>query len=252
VSQSPIRVTVWGENKHEHTHEKVRAVYPNGMHNVIAEGIRENLGERVEVQTATLDQPEHGLTDEVLNNTDVLTWWGHMAHKDVSDEIVNKVHQRVLNGMGIIVLHSGHFSKIFKKLCGTSCALRWRESGDKELVWCVKPSHPIAEGLPVCIVVPEQEMYGEPFDIPEPDELVYVSSFVPGGEVFRSGACWTRGAGRLFYFSPGHETYPVYYQPEIRKVISNAVLWAFSPSKQSYNMTVCPNSPIGWYEKKEG
>jgi trehalose utilization protein len=193
------------------------------MHTVIAAGIRELHGDAVTVQTATLEQPEHGLTDEVLNNTDVLTWWGHMAHGQVDDVIVNKVYNRVLNGMGIIVLHSGHFSKIFKKLMGTSCGLRWREDpNERELVWNVRPGHPITKGIPPVIIVPHQEMYGEYFDIPQPDEQIFISSFT-GGEVFRSGCCWTRGQGRVFYFSPGHETFPVYYQPEIKQVIANAV-----------------------------
>src|ERR1044071_5947057 len=116
MAEMPIRVTVWGENLHEQRDEKVRAIYPNGMHGAIAEGIRENLGSRVEVGTATLDQPEHGLTQEVLESTDVLTWWGHMGHHQVADEIVDRVHNRVLAGMGLVVLHSGHWSKIFTRL----------------------------------------------------------------------------------------------------------------------------------------
>ncbi len=217
-----IRVTVWNENVHERTHAEVAKVYPNGIHGAIAEGIQE---EGVQVRTATLEQPEHGLTEEVLNSTDVLIWWGHMAHHQVDDAIVNRVHQRVLQGMGLIVLHSGHYSKIFQKLMGTTCSLKWREADEKERLWVVDPAHPIAQGLGEYIELEREEMYGEHFDIPAPDELVFVSWF-EGGEVFRSGCTYHRGQGKVFYFRPGHETYPTYYNKEVRKVISNAVKWA--------------------------
>ena len=237
-----IRVTVWSEFRHEKESELVRSVYPDGMHTVIAAGIKERLGDDCVVRTATLDEPEHGLTEAVLADTDVLTWWGHMAHGDVSDEIVERVYQRVLGGMGLIVLHSGHFAKVFKKLMGTSCALRWRDD-----VWTVRPGHPITQDVPEVFQVPQQEMYGEFFDVPQPDELIFISSFA-GGEVFRSGCCWTRGQGRIFYFSPGHETYPVYYQSEIRTVIGNAVRWAAPVATNVYSTQSCPNSPLGWFK----
>ncbi|MDP9352033.1 MAG: ThuA domain-containing protein, partial [Chloroflexota bacterium] len=202
-----LRVTVWNEFRHEKSHESVKAVYPDGIHNTIAEGLR-NAG--LEVRTATLDEPEHGLTEDVLNQTDVLTWWGHMAHKEVSDEIVDRVHTRVLNGMGLIVLHSGHYSKIFQRLMGTTCNLKWRESNDKERIWVLAPGHPITEGLGEYIELEREEMYGEPFDIPQPETLVFGSWFT-GGEIFRSGCCYQRGKGKIFYFRPGHETLPTYY-----------------------------------------
>jgi len=252
VSNQPIRVTVWNENLHEHKNETVGAIYPQGIHGAIAAGLTELLGDQVIVRTATMDQPEHGLTDAILDETDVITWWGHIGHDKVDDAIVARVHQRVLNGMGILVLHSGHFSKIFRKLMGTSCALRWREDpNERELVWTVRPGHPITEGVPQPIVIPHQEMYGEFFDIPQPDEQIFISSFT-GGEVFRSGCCWTRGQGRVFYFSPGHETFPIYYQPEIRQVIANGVRWAYQPQKQQrlYKVTSAPHSPTGWFEKQ--
>lgn len=237
-------VTVWGENLHEQQHEAVQKVYPNGMHNAIADGLRELLSDGDTVRTATLDQPEHGLTDEILASTDVLTWWGHMGHDKVDDAIVNKVHQRVLEGMGLIVLHSGHFSKIFRKLMGTTCGLIWRDD-DFERVWTVSPGHPITQGLPPVFTVPDTEMYGEFFDIPQPDELVFISSY-GGGEVFRSGCCWNRGRGKVFYFSPGHETYPIYFQPEIRQVIANACKWAAPITERG--IRVCPHAPKGWFE----
>lgn len=217
-----LRVTVWNEFRHEHHNERVMKVYPDGIHKVIGEGLNEH--GFANVGFATLDEPDHGLTDDVLAQTDVLLWWGHMAHHEVRDEIVEKVAARVLDGMGLIVLHSGHYSKIFKKLMGTSCDLKWREANEKERVWVVNPAHPIADGVPDSFVIPHHEMYGEPFGIPEPDSLVFVSWF-QGGEVFRGGCCFYRGRGKIFYFSPGHETFPVYFQPEIRKVIANATNW---------------------------
>jgi trehalose utilization protein len=214
-----IKVTVWGEFRHEKHNEKVRSIYPDGMHEAIAAGLRNS--NIFEVQTATLDQPEHGLTKEVLADTNVLIWWGHMAHGDVHDDIVNKVYQRVLDGMGLIVLHSGHFSKIFKKLMGTSCDLKWREADEKERLWVLQTGHPIAEGIGEYIEIEAEEMYGEFFDIPQPEQLIFLSWFA-GGEVFRSGATWTRGRGKIFYFRPGHETYPTYFNPQIQRVIANA------------------------------
>lgn len=218
-----IRVTVWNEFIHERRHEAIGNMYPDGIHGAIANHLR-SLG--LEAGTATLDMPEHGLTDDVLENTDVLIWWGHMAHGQVSDEVVNKVHQRVVkDGMGLIVLHSGHFSKIFIKLMGTTCNLKWREAGDRERLWVVSPGHPIVEGIGEYIEIPHAEMYGEHFDIPEPDHLVFVSWF-QGGEVFRSGCCFHRGRGKIFYFRPGHETYPIFHHADVLKVIGNAVHWA--------------------------
>ena len=145
--------------------------------------------------------------------------------QDVDDAVVDRVHQRVLGGMGLLALHSAHFSKIFRRLMGTTCSLAWRNSGDTELVWTVNPSHPITAGVPQPIVIDEQEMYGEFFDIPAPDELIFLSTF-SGGEVFRSGCCWRRGKGKVFYFSPGDQEYPIYHHPDIKRVLANAVLWA--------------------------
>jgi trehalose utilization protein len=222
---------VWNEYRHElKASHPASTIYPEGMHSVIAQGLREA---GFDVRTATLDQPEHGLTDEVLANTDVLTWWGHMAHGEVRDEIVEKVQTRVLEGMGLIVLHSGHYSKIFRKLMGTTCSLRWREADERERIWVLEPGHPISNGLEPYFEIPKEEMYGEHFDIPAPDTLVFVSWF-QGGEVFRSGCCYHRGRGKIFYFRPGHESYPTYYQPEVRQVIANAVAWAAPSSGPAF------------------
>ncbi|WP_113674095.1 ThuA domain-containing protein [Vallitalea guaymasensis] len=219
-----IKVTIWNEFRHEKSDEEVRKVYPNGIH----EELKKQLGvdEQLVIRTATLDEPENGLTDEVLNDTDVLLWWGHMSHEEVLDEVVEKVRQRVLHGMGLIVLHSGHGSKIFTKLCGTNTGeLKWREQGEKERLWVVDYSHPIVEGIGEYIELEHEEMYGEPFGIPEPDELVFISWFA-GGEVFRSGVTYKRGLGKIFYFRPGHESYPTYKNEAVIKVIKNAVKWA--------------------------
>ena len=222
-----IRVTVWNEYRHETTDEKVAKIYPDGIHAVIAQHLRDA---GLAVQTATLDEPEQGLTDQILAQTDVLIWWGHLAHDEVDDDLVDRLQQRVLaGGLGLVVLHSGHFSKIFKRLMGTSCDLKWREMAEKERLWVVEPGHPIAAGLDDYFEIPQTEMYGEHFDIPAPDTLVFVSWF-QGGEVFRSGCCFHRGRGKIFYFRPGHETYPIFYQPEVRQVITNAVHWA-APTK---------------------
>jgi trehalose utilization protein len=218
-----LRVTVWNEYRHERQNEQIGAIYPDGMHTAIANRLG---GESdFEVRTATLDEPEHGLPQSVLDATDVLTWWGHKAHAEVADEVVERVKERVLAGMGLIVLHSAHYSKIFKSLMGTSCSLKWREANDNERIWIVNPGHPITRGLPEHIDIEREEMYGEYFDIPAPDELLMVSWF-KGGEVFRSGCTFTRGLGKIFYFRPGHESYPTYYNEQVLQVIINGARWA--------------------------
>lgn len=232
-----IRVTIWNEFRHEKTDELVKSVYPEGLHAPIKTYL-ESKGHLV--KTATLDEPDHGLPDSILGQTDVLIWWGHMAHQAVSDDIVQKVYNRILQGMGLVVLHSGHLSKIFTKLMGSSCELIWREIGEKERIWVVERGHPIAEGLGDYFEIPHEEMYGERFDIPAPDTLVFISWF-EGGEVFRSGCCYTRGLGKIFYFRPGHETLPTYYQDEVLLVIDNAVRWAVPTGNPAVQFGHRPN-----------
>ena len=233
--QNKLNVIVWNEFVHEREHEAVRAVYPDGIHNAIADGLKANPAYRV--GTATLDEDLNGLSEERLAGCDVLLWWGHMAHDRVDDATVDRVQKRVLEGMGLIVLHSGHFSKIFRRLMGTNCSLKWREAEETERLWVVEPSHPIAAGLGEFIELDCEEMYGERFDIPKPDATVFISWF-EGGEVFRSGCCWERGHGRVFYFRPGHETYPTYYNADVRKVLDNAVAWA---APRINKADICPN-----------
>lgn len=223
---TPIRVTIWNEFQHERNQPAVKELYPDGIHSVIREGLLDCLGDSVEIQCATLDQPEHGLTQEVLDQTEVLYWWGHAAHEEVSDEVVHRVRRRVLDGMGLVVLHSGHYSKIFRSLMGTECMLRWRDRGEKERLWVVSPGHPILRGIEApYFELPESEMYGEHFDIPKPDELLLISWF-EGGEVFRSGCTFQRGQGKIFYFGPGHETFPIYFDHNVKTILANAAVWA--------------------------
>jgi trehalose utilization protein len=218
-----VRVTIYNEFIHERRDEAIGRIYPKGIHGAIAGHLNEQPD--ITAITATLDEPEHGLSEALLAETDVLIWWGHLAHDRVSDEVVGRVHQRVLKGMGLIALHSSHYSKIFKRLMGTGCGLTWREANERERMWVVSPNHPITQGLGRFIEIPGTETYGEFFDIPDPDELIFISWF-EGGEVFRSGATWHRGQGRIFYFRPGHETYPIYHQEEVLQALTNAVRWA--------------------------
>lgn len=220
-----IRVTVWNEFRHERSDEEVRQVYPKGIHHAIADFLSQQPD--MQVRTATLDEPEHGLSEAILATTDVLLWWGHQAHAEIADDVVARIHQRVLSGMGLIVLHSAHESKIFKALMGTGCSLKWREAGERERLWCIEPEHPIAAGLDEFIDLPHTEMYGERFDIPAPDEVVFISWF-EGGEVFRSGCTFHRGNGKIFYFRPGHETYPIYANPQVQQILQNAIRWAWN------------------------
>lgn len=236
MSQQQINVTVWNEFVHEKKHDAVKKIYPDGMHTVIAGFLNKQSG--ITAGTAVMEQSEHGLTEDVLAQTDVLIWWGHMAHGQVEDAIVDRVQKRVLEGMGLICLHSAHFSKIFRRMMGTNCSLKWREVAERERIWNLAPAHPITEGLGEYFELPNTEMYGERFDIPEPDKLIFISWF-EGGEVFRSGCCWERGHGRIFYFRPGHETYPLFYNENVQRVIINAVRWA----RPTVNIAdKCPNT----------
>ncbi len=236
-----IRVTVWGENVHEHENEIVASIYPNGMHNCIADAL--NAAGGISASSVVMQDPEHGMTAEKLAETDVLVWWGHKAHSEVDDAIVERVAEAVWSGMGVIFLHSAHFSKPFKRLMGTPCNLSWREAGERERIWLTSRNHPIAAGLPESFEIEMEEMYGEPFGIPEPMETVFISWF-QGGEVFRSGATWKRGAGNVFYFRPGHETYPTYHNENVMKVIANGVRWAFNPAARLADPKDAPNVPV--------
>ena len=229
-----IKVTVWNEYKHEREYENIGRVYPKGIHGCIAEFLGKE--EDIQVRTATFDMPEHGLTEEVLKDTDVLIIWSHALQDEFLDEVAQRVQQHVLSGMGLIALHSAHFSKIMKKLLGTSMTLKWKH-GEQENLWCLMPTHPIAAGIPEKIELPQEEMYGEYFDIPKSDDVIFAGWF-SGGQVFRSGCTFTRGLGKIFYFQPGHEEYPIYHRPEIQQIIINAVRFC-APAKKERRILEC-------------
>lgn len=235
------RALVWNENVHERDNPIVSEVYPDGIHGAIAAAL--NAAEGIDAQTAVLQDPDHGLTEDRLAQTDVLLWWGHAAHGEVSDAAVDRVCDAVWAGMGLICLHSSHFSKPFKRLMGAPCNLTWREAGERERLWLTAPNHPIAAGLPDSFTLENEEMYGEPFGVPEPMETVFVSWF-QGGEVFRSGLTYARGAGRIFYFRPGHETYPTYFDPHVQTVLRNAVRWAHRDAPRRTGLHDAPNVPV--------
>ena len=235
-----INVLVYNEFRHEKDPNcRASAIYPEGIHTAIAGFLGKE--EDISVTTVTLENIREGITREILKKTDVIVWWGHMAHGDVPDEIAEMVYEEVLNGMGALFLHSAHKSKPFMKLMGTSCSLIWRESDDMERVWVSAPYHPVSQGIDKYFELPGEETYGEPFGIPTPEETVFIGWFT-GGEVFRSGCSWQRGNGRVFYFQPGHETYPTYYDANVQKIVKNAVRWV-APTYRVDNCMDCPNPP---------
>jgi trehalose utilization protein len=237
------RVLVWYENQPlPEAVDAERAVYPNGVHGALGNLFAAQRD--MQVRTATMQDAGQGLGDEALQWADVLVYFSHKHWRDVTDERVDAAQRRVLGGMGLVLLHSAHASKLFSRLLGTRTqCLRWREGrltgaqraagqpappndGEWQRVWTVAPAHPIASGLTgECFTIPKDETYGEYFEIPAPETLVFLTTS-QGGEVLRSGCCWTRGRGKMFYFASGHETFPVYHQPEIQRILLNAVRWA--------------------------
>ena len=236
-----INVLIFNEFSHEKQWEALRKPYPQYHHGALKAAVE---CEDVKVKCVTLEAPDCGINDEGLKETDVLIWWGHVLHHLVPDHVVDCIQRAVLNGMGFIALHSAHVSKPFTRLMGTSCTLKWRDN-DRERVWVTSPAHPIAAGLPEYFELPQEEMYGEYFDIPTPDEVVFMGWFA-GGELFRSGCTWHRGLGKIFYFQPGHEEFPIYYNEYVVKILQNAVRWA-APTKRIDGF-ICPNAPL--LEKK--
>lgn len=234
-----MNVTIWNENFHEKEMPEVTKLYPGGIHEYIASFLK---SDEINVRTATLDDEECGLTEEVLADTDVLLWWGHAKHEDVPDEIAERVQKHVLGGMGFVALHSAHHSKPFRRLMGTGASLRWSVGGEKERLWTVLPNHPIAKGIPETFALDEEEMYGEPFGIPTPDEIVFMSWF-KSGYVFRSGCTFRRENGKIFYFQPGHETFESFKNPIIQQIIKNAVEWACPITKNK-------DIPVVWEKEK--
>jgi trehalose utilization protein len=228
-----MNVIVWTDLPHD--------IYASGLGEEVASAIREHTD--ATVRCATIEDPGQGLDE--LEDIDVLVWWGHMRHDDVTDAHAAAVQEQVLRGMGLIALHASARSKPLLRLLGTTGTFKWREEDDRELIWPVDPAHPIAQGIGEVIALDAHEMYGEPFDIPAPDELVFISNF-SGGEVLRSGCGWRRGRGRIFYFSPGHQTDPVYHHPAIRRVLGNAVGWAHGSERAEAARST--HAPAGWFE----
>ena len=227
----PINVTIWNEYRHEKTDDKVKALYPNGLHAYLKEVLS---SPELNITLASLDDKHHGLPDDVLNNTDVMIWWGHMHHSEVPDELAEKVKNRVLSGMGLICLHSAHYSKVMQKTLGTTGHLTWGDEV-KEILWNVNPTHPIAAGIPSHFVLEKEEIYGEPFQIPEPDEQIFIGWY-ESGNVFRSGCTWRRGYGKVFYFQPGHESVPTFYDKNVQRIIWNAIFWAAPYHTEGYKL----------------
>ena len=222
-----LRVTIWNEFFHERNNEDVEKLYPDGMHECLAQALK---ADDLDIRTAWIDKDDdHGLSAEVLAETDVLLWWGHTLHGFVKDEVADRVVARVHEGMGFLALHSAHHSKPFKRLMGTSCDLRWRCDDEKSILWNVNPNHPITRGVPLYFELEQEEMYGENFWIPQPEELIFIQWFA-GGNVFRGGCTFTRGTGRIFFFQPGHETCPSYHNEHVQRVIANAIRWAAPPA----------------------
>jgi len=240
-----VKVAVWNEFRQEKTDPAVQDVYPLGIHVAIAEGLSKYRD--LAVETATLDDPEQGLSEELLQHSDVLVWWGHKAHEEISNDTLARVQKAVLSGLGLVVLHSGHYSRIFRALLGTRATLFYREAAEKSRIWVVNPAHPVAAGIERFIELDREEMYGEPFEVPQPDELVFVSWFA-GGQVFRSGLCYQRGMGRIFYFQPGHESYPTYHNPEIIRVIRNACRWAARSRPDPERVPTADGGEVGFLE----
>jgi trehalose utilization protein len=271
-----VKVTVWGEGfldvealpeekrplNYADYVDEARRMYPDDLHAALAEGLRSELGPEATVRTAVLDDPGLGLDDWVIDDTDVLVWWSHVKHPMIDDATVERIWRRIVrDGMGLVMLHAGVESRIFRRLMGTSCGVsKLRQSDDWEAVWTISPGHPIARGVPPVFVIPTEEVYCEPFDIPTPDEIVFISSF-RGGEVFRSGCCFKRGNGRIFYFRPGHESHPTYHLPEVKRVLANAATWAAEPLRPGAELwtigdvpkaTVAAHLvPEGWFRNLE-
>ena len=216
-----IRVTIWNEFHHEKTNDEAKALYPNGIHATIRDFLASD--ETLDIRLAALCDEDQGLPEDVLNQTDVLVWWGHMKHGEVSDELVERIRQRVYNGMGFVALHSAHHSKPFKAILGTTGNLAWGRE-QKAIIWNLCPSHPIAAGIPSNFTIFD-EMYGEPFFIPKPDDLIF-GTWYEDGNIFRGGCTYTRGLGKIFYFHPGHETCPSFHNPYVQQIIHQGIHWA--------------------------
>jgi trehalose utilization protein len=213
-----IRVLLWSEQT------EPRDVYPKGISGALADYFNKLPG--FEAKTATLNDPEAGLSDAVLSQTDVLIWFGHKKHNAVPDEAVDRVIKHVRErGMGFIGLHSAHYSKPLKKLLNASGSWRsYVNHGKPEQMWIVLPDHPIAKGVND-FTIPKTELYAEPFQVPPP-EAVIVEGTWESGHRSREVMTWTIGKGRMVYIRAGHEEYPIYFMPQMQRLVANSVEWA--------------------------
>jgi len=228
--EKKIRVTIWHEYTHEKHSPEIAAIYPEGIHGQIKKAL--SYDGDLDITLAALDDPDQGLPEELLNNTDVLLWWGHMRHGDVDDGLAARIRDRVYRcGMGFIALHSAHHSKPFRTIVGCTGDLLWGDE-QKEIVWNLNPGHPIAAGIPDHFCLPIEELYAEPFAV-QPDELIFTAWF-EDGYIMRNGMVFNRGAGKVFYFQPGHETCPTYHNETVQKVLINAAAWAYTPRAEEY------------------
>jgi trehalose utilization protein len=213
-----VRVLLWSEQT------EPRDVYPTGISGALADHLNQH--KEFEAKTAKLDDPDAGVGEAALAETDVLVWFGHKKHGAVPDDAVERVVKHIRErGMGFVGLHSTHFAKPLKKaLNDTGAWSSYKNFGQPEQMWVVLPKHPIAKGLKD-FTIPKEEIYTEPFEVPEP-EAVIVEGTWPSGHRNRECMVWTLDKGRFVYIRAGHEDYPIYFMPEMQTLVRNGVLWA--------------------------
>lgn len=270
-----VRVVVWDERQ-----PSQKEAYENFLGNAIADFLRGEDG--LAVQSVTIDDPEQGISQAVLDNCDVLIWWGHKRQSEILPEAGKRIVERISSGkLHLIALHSAHWSTPFVEAMneitrrrtvatGTAksdityvpppkqytvprydtrltpftiarkfpdgrqnlevhlpycCFPAYRNDGKPSHVKILQKGHPITKGIPHEFQISRTEMYDEPFHVPEPDDVILEERWATG-EWFRSGMLWRLGKGIVFYFRPGHETFPVYKEQFPLKILSNAVRWA--------------------------
>jgi trehalose utilization protein len=275
-----IHVLMWDERQ-----PRQEEAYDNWIGNEIVARLKAST-KNMQFRSVALDDPDQGLSDENLAWADVVLWWGHARHSDVTWVHAKKVADLVQSGdINIAILHSAHWARPFVELMNRRsiedalayiekqnpgkkithetvsppkersapmrgsvltpayygynkgktavhgiihlpwcCFPAFRNDGEPSTLITKNPYHPIAKGLPPTFKIPLTEMYDEPFHIPNPDEVIFEETWETG-EWFRSGLIWNMGGGKVFYFRPGHETYPVFKQDKIIQVLANACEW---------------------------
>lgn len=220
MSQESVNALVWSEGT------EPEDVYPRGVRGPIADYLSEETD--IEARTRSIEDEDQGVSGDDLEWADVILWWGHLRHDDVTDETVDRIEEHVReNGVGFVSLHSAHYARPYKRLIGMSGDLGGHRLTDdeSEYVEVCAPDHPIAEGVDD-FTLPEVEMFGEPYDIPEPETVVLHSEYSEGDEEFRSGVTFEFGEGRGFYLRPGHEEFEIYLDDNIQRIVTNATRWA--------------------------